>query len=98
MTKRRSPVRVTGPRVSLTKRGLRVTGPRARIGGRSGLNISKSGVSYSVRTKHGTLNTKRGCSRALPGCGLLLMLLAGTTVITVHKIPRSHGRQKHKTV
>jgi len=76
-------VRVTRPRIRLTKRGLRVQAPRARVGG---LNISKSGVSYSVRTKAGTLNTKRGCSlRHLPGCGLVLSLLLATAVITVRK-------------
>ena len=80
MAKKTSAVKVYGPRIRLTKRGVRVQAPRARVGG---LNISKSGVNYSVRTKAGTLNTKRGCSRALPGCGLVLSLLAVLAVVVV---------------
>jgi hypothetical protein len=72
-------VHVYKPRVRLTGKGVKLTAPRARIGGKSGLNVSKSGISYSVRTKAGTVNSKRGCSRALSmlllGVGLAVMII-----------------------
>jgi ribosomal protein S6E (S10) len=66
-----------------------VTPPSARIGGKTGLNISKRGVSGSVRTKYGTFNSRRGFSPrlpgrrrtkakggcCLPGCGILVMAI-----------------------
>lgn len=66
------------PRVRLTKEGLKIQGPSARIGGKAGINISKSGVSGSVRTKKGSYNTKRGFSFGcvLPIVVLMMLVLA----------------------
>lgn len=65
MPRKRKLISIRKPRLSLTKKGLGVTAPSARIGGRSGLNVSRSGVSYSLRSKAGTYNSKRGCSKYL---------------------------------
>lgn len=74
-------IKVTGPRVQLGKKGLRIRSPRARIGGKSGLNVSKGGVSASHRGKLGTINSKRGISlKGLPGC-LLPVIVA--IIITI---------------
>jgi hypothetical protein len=82
--RRRRGVTIWKPRVRITSKGVRIIPPRAHIGGKVGVNVSKSGISASVRTKHGTVNTKRGCTYPL-GCifpfawllvGLLIMVLA----------------------
>lgn len=56
-------ISVRKPKLRITSKGVKVTAPSARIGGKAGLNLSKSGVSASVRTKHGTFNSKRGFTR-----------------------------------
>ena len=63
-------MKIARPRLRITSKGLKVQAPRVRIGDKAGLNISKSGVSGSVRTKFGTYNTRKGCS-------LLLVLITG---------------------
>jgi hypothetical protein len=60
------------PRLRLTLKGLRVSPPSVRIGGRTGVNISKRGVSASVHGRRGSFNSKRGCSVPL---GILPILL-----------------------
>ncbi len=55
-------MKIRKPSLRITKRGLRVQPPSVRIGDKVGVNISKSGVSASVRTKHVTANTRRGCT------------------------------------
>jgi hypothetical protein len=45
------------PKLKVTKKGIKVTSPSARIGGKSGINLSKTGVSASLRTPLGTANT-----------------------------------------
>lgn len=67
------------PRLSLTKKGLKLTKPSARIGGKTGINISSSGVSASHRTKHGTISTKRGCS--IPCLPHTLIILAAPLIL-----------------
>jgi hypothetical protein len=57
-------MKLFGPRLRITKNGLKIQPPRARIGGKVGLNISKSGVSGSVRTRSGSFSTKRGITLA----------------------------------
>ena len=94
MSKRsKSPVRVTGPRVRVGKRGIKLQAPRARIGGKTGVNISKSGISASVRTGHGSLSTRTGWSGRLlprprarnkrPGC-LSVVILVAVLILTIH--------------
>lgn len=61
--RRRKLVSVRKPKLKLTTNGVKLTKPSARIGGKAGLNISSKGVSGSVRTKAGTLNTRTGFTR-----------------------------------
>jgi len=74
------------PKVRITKKGLRVTSPSARIGGKSGLNISKSGLSYSIRTKLGTWNSKRSCSSAMMFVISISLIIAGTLIVVSTKM------------
>ncbi len=60
------------PKLRVTSKGIKVTKPSYRIGGRkSGINISSKGVSYSTRTPFGTYNSRRGWSL---GCALPILL------------------------
>lgn len=84
-------IKVRKPALRITSKGPKITSPSVRIGGKTGLNISKRGVSGSVRTRYGTFNTKRGVSPrvpgrrrsrskakgggCLPGCGILVMAM-----------------------
>jgi hypothetical protein len=52
------------PRLLLTRKGLKITRPSARVGGSIGANISSHGISPSIRTKQGSFS-RRGCSRPL---------------------------------
>jgi hypothetical protein len=69
-------IKVRKPKLKITSRGVKVTKPAARIGGKTGLNISSKGVSASHRTKCGTLSTRTGWTRRKRKKGCSLMLLA----------------------
>lgn len=80
MAKRKTKlVSIRKPRLKVSSKGLKVQAPSARVGGKAGLNLSKSGVSGSVRTKAGTYNTKSGCSS---GC-MFAALTFGLGVVGV---------------
>ncbi len=68
------------PRIRITSKGVRITSPSVRIGGSVGANLSRRGVSGSVRTKAGSFNTRTGASVSpmVIGVGVLglLVLLA----------------------
>lgn len=64
------------PRLVVTPKGVRIQGPYVRIGGKTGINVSQSGVSGSVRTKHGSISTRKGCSIPLFGAMAFLILAA----------------------
>ena len=81
MPRKKKLISIRKPRISLTKKGLRVTAPSARIGGKAGLNVSRSGVSTSVRSKVGTYNSKRGCSRTM----MLVLVMLGVVVFAVRR-------------
>jgi hypothetical protein len=88
MGKRKSSLfKVTKPKVRITSKGVRVTKPRARIGGKSGVNISSKGVSFSTRTKVGTVSSRKGRSTGLlallDGCGVLIVLVILAIVIVL---------------
>jgi hypothetical protein len=68
-------VTIRKPKFRVTSKGVKVTRPTARIGRKAGVNISSKGVSASVRTKHGTASTRKGCS--LKGCPLSVLGLFG---------------------
>jgi hypothetical protein len=67
-------IQIRKPKVRLTSKGIKVTKPTARAGDKAGINISSKGISASLRTKHGTVSTRRGCSIA--GCLSLLLALS----------------------
>lgn len=68
---------------------------RVNLGKGAGLNIGKTGVSYSQRTKYGSIGTRgfsirtgipglslRG-NRGKGGTGLMIMLIAGAGIVAV---------------
>lgn len=55
-------LKIKGPKIRFTSKGIKVSKPTARIGGKAGINFSTKGVSASVRTKAGTASTRRGVS------------------------------------
>lgn len=57
-------IKIRKPKMRLTSKGLKVTRPSARIGGKAGVNISSKGVSASARTRRGTISTRKGRSTA----------------------------------
>lgn len=67
----------------ISKRGKVSWGsPSYRIGSKnSGINISKSGFSYSQKTPFGTFNSKRGC--ATRGIGCIVPILFSIIIITI---------------
>ena len=60
MGRRKKLVKIRKPKLRLTSKGLKLTKPTARIGGKAGLNVSSKGVSASVRTRAGTISTRTG--------------------------------------
>lgn len=66
---------IRGPKLKLSSKGLKLTKPSARIGRKAGVNISSQGVSSSIRTKAGTVNSKDGCSLRLFGILLIVISL-----------------------
>lgn len=72
------------PRVRITKKGLRVQGPSARVGSRkAGVNVSKSGMSVSGGTERARYSSRRGLSFgcALPVFSLVVAL--GWLLLTI---------------
>lgn len=57
------PLRVRRPSLRVSPKGkVSITSPSVRVGGRrSGVNISRRGVSSTIGTPLGSYNTKRGC-------------------------------------
>lgn len=86
--KKGNKVSVRKPQLRVNKNGVHLGAPSARIGNRrAGFNISRSGLSFSVRTPFGMLNTRRGCTKTLPlllGALLLpvFVVLAGVRLIS----------------
>lgn len=68
------------PQLRITPKGVRVTKPSVRVGGAVGVNLSAKGARASVRTKKGTLSTKRGCTARLFPV-LILFTLAGAGIV-----------------
>lgn len=73
-------LKIRKPKLRVTKNGLKLSTPSARIGGKAGVNISKRGVSASVRTPVGTINTgklnsKKPTKKKKPGCSAILLII-----------------------
>ncbi len=85
MGRRKKLIKVRKPKVRITSKGVKLTRPTARIGGKAGINLSSSGMSASYRTKLGTISTgratrKRGRSPSCLGCALTTLLFCATPV------------------
>ena len=61
------PVRVRPPSLRVSPKGkVSVGSPSFRVGGRrSGVNVGRRGVSGTIGTPIGSINTKRGCRTKL---------------------------------
>jgi|GEM_PF-4748005 len=70
-------LRVRKPRVYLGQDGIQVSPPSVRVGGKTGINIGRRGVSFSTGGKWWSFNSRRGCLLKLPGALLLILLLVG---------------------
>jgi hypothetical protein len=58
--------RIRKPSLRLTSKGPKIRAPSVRVGGKAGINVSKSGVSGSVRTPLGSYSTRRGLTSRMP--------------------------------
>lgn len=64
--------RVRKPRLTIGKKGVKVSSGGVSIGGKNTrVNISKSGVSTTTKIGKASYNSKRGCSMPL---GILILL------------------------
>lgn len=67
MAKRKKKLlRITRPKLRVTGKGVKLQAPRARVGGKVGLNISKRGVNASAHTGVGSFNTTHGVNLRVP--------------------------------
>jgi len=76
MRRRRSAIRIAGPRVRVGPRGVRVTTPRVRVRGVPGAHIARRAIRRSVGISRRPYGTRRGCLGLLPGCLVPVLLLA----------------------
>ena len=81
MTRRRKLFSYRKPKLKVTKKGLKVTKPSARIGGKTGVNFSSKGVSLSTRTKLGTASSTRVGVRGFLNNSCSSILLLGILLI-----------------
>jgi hypothetical protein len=56
MARRKKLISIRKPKLKITRKGVKVTKPSARIGGKAGVNLSSKGVSASLRTGKGHVN------------------------------------------
>ncbi|HUT20233.1 MAG TPA: hypothetical protein VM366_13845 [Anaerolineae bacterium] len=61
------------------RRGSRRRKPSLRIGGRAGVNVSSTGVHFTVHKKRRSRAKRSGCGKAAAG-SILLVLLLGLAV------------------
>lgn len=83
------------PELRVGTKGVRVAKPSVRIGDKVGINISSRGISGSIRTKFGSLNTRRGCTLnifKLLGCSTFLLLAGFGLVFGLNRLTR-RGKQ-----
>jgi hypothetical protein len=78
-------ITVRKPRLRITPKGVKVTNPSMRIGGKTGINVSKSGMSASHRGKLATFTTGRLTPKKLgkSGCSSVLLLALGLVILAL---------------
>jgi hypothetical protein len=82
-------LKVRKPKIRVTQKGIKMSAPSARIGGKAGINLSKTGVSASARTPLGTVNTgkfnpMKQTRKKKPGCfGILLLIFIVVLTILI---------------
>lgn len=76
------PIKVRKPKIRITRKGIKLSRPSFRIGGKKlGVNVSSSGVSQSGKVAGVGYNTGNKKKRA--GCSLMVLLpLAVPLVVT----------------
>lgn len=89
MPRRKKLIKIRKPKLRVTPKGIKITRPSARVGGKAGLNLSSSGVSASYRTKHGTISTGRSKPGSCSCCGLTalsIMAMAAIPAMAIIKL------------
>ena len=84
MRRRRSAIRIAGPRVRIGPRGVRVRLPRVRVGRVRGARILRRAVRGPVVPGPRPHVPRRGCLGLLPGCLVPIFLIALAT--TTHRL------------
>lgn len=79
-------IHIRKPRIRISRKGVKIVKPSARIGGKTGVNVSRRGVSASARIPGATVSTRTGVTlggrgfggrrRKRKGCPLLMLTLA----------------------
>jgi len=80
------PVKVRKPKIRITRKGIKLSRPSFRIGGKkAGVNISSAGVSQSGKVAGVGYNTGNKKRRA--GCSLVVLLpLAVSSVLAIVEV------------
>jgi hypothetical protein len=69
------------PRLSIGKKGVKVSSAGASIGGKNfRVNLSKKGISTTSKVGKASYNSRRGCSMPLG----ILLLIAGVIIMAKH--------------
>lgn len=99
MARSKKLVTIRKPRVRVGSKGIRITKPTARIGGKVGLNVSSRGISASARTPFGTFSTrgsgftrrrrKTGCSALMLAAAIALLVSAAILCSAPRRRPES---------
>lgn len=80
-------MKIRKPRISIGSKGVRLTNVGARIGSkRAGVNLSRSGTSFSGSAGGASYNSKKGCR--IPLFSVLVLALA---VVLALGISRAKG-------
>ena len=82
--RRRKLVHVRKSRLRITPKGkIRLSKPSLRIGGRTGVNLSSRGVSFSTRGPAGSYNSRTGCRSKIPGCLIPILVFVVSIAVGI---------------
>lgn len=74
-------IHIRKPTLRITSKRMKVSGGGARIDNKTGINVSRSGVNLSKRTRLGTINSRKGCAPHL----IMLLTFAAPVVLLIAK-------------